>query len=155
MSWQQASSLTSFVHIHQKEPRQSVGAKSEQLANAYSTKLSLRTAFSSHKLSSYQDGPQKWNQPQAPRKPFRLPVLIFYWLQCSNEVNNLQEVHIKEEKNETKSICFNTDVSNWSKVWSTTYQSPSLHTAFLSERNSWIYTYIYLNIDTQGENFSP
>ena len=56
-------------------------------------------------------------------------------------------------------ICFNTDLSNLSKVWSTTYQSPSLHTAFLSDRNPWIdtymnlyniyiYIYIYTIIDT-------
>ena len=31
-------------------------------------------------------------------------------------------------------------------VWSTTYQSLSLHTAFLSDRNPWIYTYIYIYI---------
>ena len=48
----------------------------------------------------------------------------------------------KGKKNETKSICFTTDLSNQSKVWSTTYESPSLHTAFLSDRNAWIDTYI-------------
>ena len=30
-------------------------------------------------------------------------------------------------------------------AWSTTYQSLSLHTAFLSDRNPWIDTYIYTN----------
>ena len=35
--------------------------------------------------------------------------------------------------NETKSICFGKDLSNPSKIWSTTYQSPSLHMAFLSD----------------------
>ena len=57
----------------------------EQLADAYSKELTLRTAVSSHKLSSYWGGPQKRNQPQAPRKPFCLPVLnhllasVFKW----------------------------------------------------------------------------
>ena len=43
----------SFVDMNLEEPRQSVPAKSEQLANAYSKELTLRTALSSHKLSSY------------------------------------------------------------------------------------------------------
>ena len=44
--------LTSFVYIHEKEPRQSVATEFEQLANAYSKEPSFRTVFSSHKLSS-------------------------------------------------------------------------------------------------------
>ena len=40
-----------------------------------------------------------------------------------------------QKKNEAKSISFNTDLSNLSNVWSTTYQSSSLHTAYLSHRN--------------------
>ena len=55
--------------------KSSVAAKSEQLPSAYSEKLSLRTALSSHKLFNYPDGPQKRNQPQAPKKPSRLPIL--------------------------------------------------------------------------------
>ena len=57
------------------------------------------------------------------------------------------ERSIQGKTNETKSICFNTDLSNLSKVWSRTYQSPSLHTAFLSDRNPWIGTYIQINIE--------
>ena len=49
------SPYTSFVHIHEKEPRPSVAAKSERLANAYSKELTLRTAFSSHKLSLHEE----------------------------------------------------------------------------------------------------
>ena len=60
---------------------------------------------------------------------------IIYWLQCLNDVNNLREIYTRGKKNETKSISFNTDLSNLSKAWSTTYQSPSLHTAFLSDWN--------------------
>ena len=44
--------VTSFVHIHEKEPNQSVATESEQLANACSKELSFRTVLSSHKLSS-------------------------------------------------------------------------------------------------------
>ena len=53
MSWQQASSFTSLLCIYQEEPRQSIGATNEQLANAYSKELTSRTAVLSHKLSRY------------------------------------------------------------------------------------------------------
>ena len=59
-----------------------------------------------------------------------------------------KSIYCKGKKNETKSICFNTDLSNLSKVWSMTHQSLSLHMAFLSDLNPWIDTYIYANIDT-------
>ena len=143
MSWQQSSSLTSFVHIHLKEPNQSVATECEQLANAYSKELSFRTVLSSHKLSSNQDVLQKWNQPQAPRKPFRLPVLNHLLASVFKWCKHLRRDPHKGKKNETKWICFNTDLS---KVWSTTYQSPSLHTAFLSNWNPGIYTYLPIYI---------
>ena len=99
-----------------------------------------------------QDVLQKWNQPPAQRKPFRLPVLnrllasVFKW--CKQ----LARDPYKGKKNEIKSICFNRDISNRRKVWSTTYQCPSFHTAFLSDRNLWIYTYIYIYIYKQIRN---
>ena len=45
-------SVSSFVHIDEKEPSQSVATECEQLANAYSKALSFRTVLSSHKLST-------------------------------------------------------------------------------------------------------
>ena len=60
----------------------------------------------------------------------------------------------KGKKNETKLVCFNMDLSNLTKVWSTTYQSPSLYTAFLSDRNPWIDTYIHIQTYTLRKFFS-
>ena len=62
-----------------------------------------------------------------------------YWLQCSNNINNLQEIHTREKRMRP-----NRFASIWylSMVCSTTYQSPSLHMAFLSDCNPWICIYI-------------
>ena len=67
---------------------------------------------------------------------------IIYWLQSSKDENNLRAIHARKKKDKTKSIYFSTDLSNVSKVRSRTCQSPSLHTAFLSDWNPWIDTYI-------------
>ena len=42
--------VTSFVHIREKEPSQTVATESEQSANANSKEMSFRTVLSSHKL---------------------------------------------------------------------------------------------------------
>ena len=51
-------------------------------------------------------------------------LIFFLWLKkLINSIlsqNWLQICNIQGEKNETKSTCFNTDLSNLSKVWSTT-----------------------------------
>ena len=56
------------------------------------------------------------------------------------QLNNFPVVHKSEKRTKAKYP------SIWALVSSTTYQSPSLHTAFLRVRNPWIYIYSYLTI---------
>ena len=53
----------------------------------------------------------------------------------------MQEIHTRRKRTRP-------NPSNLSKVWSITYQSPSLYTAFWSDRNQWIDRYVYTDRDT-------
>ena len=128
------------------------------MANAYSKELSFRTVLSSYKLSSNQDVLQKQNQPQAPRKPFRLPVLNHLLASVFKWCKQLARDPYKGKNNKIKLIYFDT-VPKYGLV--NNISVPKLARSIFV----WLecmdicvyiqYIHIYIYIDRQCENFSP
>ena len=79
----------SVVHIDQKEPRQSIAGKSEQLASAYSKELTLRTALQVINCPVTKMVPKSETSHKHQESYFICWSEIIYRLQCSNVVNNL------------------------------------------------------------------